>query len=175
MGMLGAPLACGDRSPVTLTADASGDASALRDRAADASDSVTAGDGAPGTLNSCQLLVLFFVGCEEERLKECEREYAAVSATNHELIDESVQCLKTSFMEFRGVLTVTWPPAGKTCTPSAIPPLLNATNMWFNGGCEGLNGSVVTNLPADPGFPACGGDSGQAACFFGPDSSGATL
>jgi hypothetical protein len=156
-------------------ADASGDASTLLDSAADALDSETAGDGASGTLNSCQLLVLFFVGCDEERLNECEREYAAVSATNQEVVDESAQCLKTSFTAFRGVLTATWPPAGKTCTPSAIPPLLNATNMWFNGGCEGLNGSVATNVPADPGFPACGGDAGQPACFFGPDNSGATL
>jgi hypothetical protein len=172
--MVGAPLACGDRTALTFMDDASGEATVL-DSAADAFDSGTAGDGAPDTLNSCQLLVLFFVGCDEERLNECEREYAAVSATNQGLIGQSAQCLETSYMEFRGALITTWPPAGNTCTPSALPPLLNATNMWFNGGCEGLNGSVANNVPADPGFPACGGNSGQPACFFGPDNSGATL
>lgn len=172
--IVGASLACGDRSALTFMDDASGEVMVL-DSAADAFDSGTTGDGAPDTLNSCQLLVLFFVGCDEERLNECEREYASVSATNQSLIGQSAQCLESSYLEFRGVLTATWPPAGKTCTPSTVPPLLSFTNMWFNGGCEGLNGSVTTNVPTDPGFPVCGGDPEEPACFFGPDNSGATL
>jgi hypothetical protein len=93
--IVGAPLACGDRTALTFMDDASGEVTVL-DSAADAFDSGTAGDGAPDTLNPCQLLVLFFVGCDEERLNECEREYAAVSATNQSLIGQSAQCLDSS-------------------------------------------------------------------------------
>jgi len=116
--------------------------------------------------------VLAFVGCDTERLHECEREYHAVSATNQGLIDTAVVCLET---RIPGLSSATWPPATATCTPTAIRPISSSNSQWFHGGCEGDNGNAVTQVTADPAFPSCASDGGQPECFFGLDNSGATL
>lgn len=168
---LGAVLlvSCGGATEAASSGDASSDAG---DAAVDvtvpadvsASPDVTAPPDAAVPSKSCQTLVLTFVGCDEERLKECEREYDAVSAANRALVDASAACLGANFPT---VQSATWPPAGATCTPTAVPPLLSASDQWFHGTCQSDNGDVAVTLPTDPGFPACGGDAGQPQCFFG--------
>lgn len=149
-------------------ADGGGDAPAAPD-APTVPDAAVPPDAAVS--HSCQTLVLTFVGCDEERLKECEREYNAVSASNRALVDASAACLRKSFP---GVKSLAWPAPGATCTPAAVPPVLASWDQWFHGTCQGDNGNAVYGLLADPGFPPCGADAGQPQCFFG-DPATATL
>jgi hypothetical protein len=123
-------------------------------------------------VTSCETLVLAFVGCDDERRQECAREYSSVSPMNRVLVDDAAACLKANRPS---VASAVWPPVDAVCTPTSVPPLESANDLWFHGVCEGDNGDVATSLPADPSFPPCGGDSGEPACFFGDDNSGATL
>jgi hypothetical protein len=142
---------------------------------ADAASDIAASTNASeaSATDSCEALVLIFLGCDAERLQECEREFRGVSAANRSLVDQSVACIEMKFPQLDAG-AVLWPGAGASCSPSAMPPLLSSNQAWFHGACQGNNGSVATNLPTDPGFPACGGDAGPP-CFFGLDNSGATL
>jgi hypothetical protein len=133
--------------------------------------SVGACGGASQAVPSCETLVLAFLGCDEERLNECEREYAAVHWTADEAIDVSASCLRASFAS---VADAGWPPSGAPCSTSAQPPLLSAQSQWFHGTCQNDNGNAQISVNADTNFPPCG-DAGEPTCFFGPDNSGASL
>lgn len=143
-------------------------------------DSQTAVDGAVAdvsgdvspTSNSCEALVLWFVGCDEERLHECEREYSAVSVSSRMAVDTAVRCLAALTSRTHGIPT--WPSTA-ACSPATTPPIVSSNSLWFHGACEGDTGFAATTVPADPNFPPCGGDAGEPACFFGEGNSGATL
>jgi hypothetical protein len=129
--------------------------------------------GGASAHSSCQTLVLTFLGCDEERLAECAREYDAVSAVNDALIDQSASCLRVNFPK---VADAGWPPQGSPCSPAAVPHLLSAWSQWFHGVCQGANGNAAVNVPADPNFPSCAHteDAGEPLCFFG-DPGAASL
>ncbi len=123
-------------------------------------------DASRATATSCATLVLAFVGCDDERREECEREYAAVSAPSRDLVDVAVACLERLFPTVAGA---TWPAPGQTCSPMAIPPILNATEQWYHGACQTDDGRAE-NIVSDPGFPTCSNaasDAGEPICFFG--------
>jgi len=115
-----------------------------------------------GVSNACITLTLTFVGCDAERRAECEREYASVSSAHRELIDRDAAC-------FPAIDPASWPTSPSACTPTAIPPRLHVWTHWFHGGCQGLNGQVMSEVLADPGFPSCTrATSGTGTlCFFG--------
>jgi hypothetical protein len=141
----------------------------MRDVAQAAVDGAVA-DASP-TSSSCEALVLWFVGCDEERLTECEAEYSAVSASSRMTVDTAVRCL-AAVPGTHGIPT--WPSTA-SCSLTTTRPIVSANSLWFHGACQGDTGFVATTLPADPGFPPCGGDTDATACFFGEDNSGATL
>ncbi len=142
--------------------------------ASDASaDSVTPTADA-GASTSCDALVLWFVGCNQERRTECEREYSAVSSANRAKIDLAVTCL-ASLSPSKFPPSPTWPASAQACTAATATCPSCDNSYWLHGGCQTDTGDVAFSVSADPGFPACGGDGGQPACFFGLPNSGSTL
>jgi len=139
--------------------------------------------------SSCEALVLWFVGCDESALTECEREYSAVSVAARADVDAAVACLAALPSRPGPAGTPTWPSMGvQACTPASDPALLSTSScdatcavneLWFHGGCEGATGSATTAMTTDPGFPPCqippGDDSSEAGCFFGEANADATL
>jgi hypothetical protein len=116
-------------------------------------------DGAVGDfalgVNTCQTLTLTFVGCDEERLYECVREYDAVSPAHRQLVDDAVACLRASHPDIAGA---EWPVNGAACSARAVPPLHSANQLWDHGGCQNVTvkvGETGTGITSDPAFPDC--------------------
>jgi hypothetical protein len=147
---------CGAATSPTVDNAASGDAGVA---ASDAS----ARDAAVPNDPACETLVLTFVGCDPERLTECEREYYALSPRAQGIINTDAVCFLNLYPQ---VAAAHWPRDSSQCSVAIEPPIFTLNSHWFHGGCQGDNASVAMNVTRDPSFPACG--TGTApACFFG--------
>jgi hypothetical protein len=108
--------------------------------------------GSPGTppaaagggTTPCATLVRVFAGCDEERLAECAREYAAFPPTLQAALTSYAACLQG---EARFAGASAWPDGG-------CPPLSSLSSAWFHGGCEGEAGRAAAELEA---FDPCAG------------------
>jgi hypothetical protein len=146
---------CGSESTTTPAVDASADALAADASAPDTGASDTgasdtgaldAADGAQGEsgadsgIESCVTLTLEFLGCDTERLAECEREYASFPPDVRAAVDADAACFRSSF-----AAAAAWPP-DPDAAACAAPPSSTLNSRWYHGACQGQNAAVNTAI-----------------------------
>ena len=123
----------------------------------------------PAEPSPCEVLTLAFVGCDDARRAECDRELAAVDAATRVLLLADLRCLRD---HFAAVSALSWPGPGSACSTTTTPRALDPAQQWFHGTCQSQNGALAGAVRAS-GIP-CGGED-LPMCFFGPANGGATL
>ncbi len=130
---------------MTPTVDASADAPLADGSASDAgapdlADGSQSGSGPDSGVESCVTLTLEFLGCDTERLAECEHEYASFPPDVRATVDADAACFRSSFSA-----AAVWP-SDLDAAACATPPSSTLNSRWFHGGCEGQNAAINTAM-----------------------------
>ena len=119
-------------------------------------------DGPAGAHDSCVTVTLALLGCNTERLAECEREYAQLGSGVATAVNTYAQCVRTNFAWHP---STDWP-AGPTDAAACNP--IGLEGAWQHGACQSQAAAVygaIDQITCAGTTTNCA-DAGAANCGF---------